>query len=41
MSERNNYTNGTLLGYEKFKRHYKLFEIDLSKQIKLENPDLQ
>ena len=36
----NDYTTGNLLDYEYFSKHYKLLAIDLSKQIKLENPDL-
>ena len=35
------YTTGILLDYEYFSKHYKLIAIDLSKQIKLENPDLR
>ena len=30
-----------LLDYEYFSNHYKMIAIDLSKQIKLENPDLK
>ena len=41
MSRNNNYTTGNLLDYEYFSKHYKLIEIDLSKQIKLENLDLK
>ena len=41
MSKNNDYTTGNLLDYEYFKDHYKLIEIDLSKQIELENPDLK
>ena len=33
MSRNNDYTTGNLLDYEYFKYHYKLIEIDLSKQI--------
>ena len=40
MSKNNDYTTGNFLDYEYFKDHYKLFAIDLSKQIGLENPDL-
>ena len=29
------------LDYEYFSKHYKLFAVDLSKQIELENPDLK
>ena len=41
ISKNNNYTTGNLLDYEYFSKHYKLIVIDLSKQIKLENPDLK
>ena len=41
MSKNNDYTTGNLLYYEYFKDHSKLISIDLSKQIKLENPDLK
>ena len=41
MTKNNGYTTGNLLHYEYFKGHYKLIEIDLSKQIELENPDLK
>ena len=41
MSKSNNYTAGNLLDYEYFSKHYKLIAINLSKQIKLENPDLK
>ena len=37
----NDYTTSDLLDYEYFLTHYKLIAIDLSKQIKLENPDLR
>ena len=40
ISKNNDYTTGNLLDYEYFSKHYKLLAIDLSKQIKLENPDL-
>ena len=40
ISKNNDYTTGNLLGYEYFSKHYKLITIDLSKQIKLENPYL-
>ena len=40
MSKNNDYTTGNFLDYQYFKDHYKLFAIDLSKQIGLENPDL-
>ena len=35
------YTRGNLLDYEYFKEHYKLIAIDLSKQIELENKDIE
>ena len=41
MSKNNDYTTSNLLDYEYFKDHYQLIAIDLSKQIKLENPDLK
>ena len=41
MSKNNEYTTGNLLDYEYLKDHYKLIEIDLSKKIELENPDLK
>ena len=41
MSKNNDYATGNLLDYEYFKYNYKLIAIDLSKQIKLENPDLK
>ena len=41
MSKNNDYTTGNLLDYEYFKDHYQLIAIDLSKQIKLENPNLK
>ena len=41
MGKNNDYTTGNLLDYEYFKDYYKLVAIDLSKQIKLENPDLK
>ena len=41
ICKNNNYTTGNLLDYEYFSKHYKLIAIDLSKQIKLENPDLK
>ena len=41
MSKTNGYTTGNLLNYEYFLKHYKLIAIDLSRQIELENPDLQ
>ena len=41
MSRNNNYTTGNLLDYEYLSRHYRLIAIDLSKQIELENLDLE
>ena len=41
ISKNNDYTISNLLDYEYFSNHYKLIAIDLSKQIKLENPDLK
>ena len=41
MSKTSGYTTGNLLDYEYFLKHYKLIAIDLSRQIELENPDLQ
>ena len=38
MGRNNDYTTGNLLDFSK---HYKLIAIDLSKKIKLENPDLK
>ena len=40
MSKNNDYTTGNLLDCEYFSKHYRLITIDLSKQIKLENSDL-
>ena len=40
ISKNNGNTNDSLLDYEYFSKHYKLIEIDLSKQIELENFDL-
>ena len=40
MSKNNDYTTGNLLDYDYFSNYYKLIAIDLSKQIELENPDL-
>ena len=39
ISKNSDYTTGNLLGYKYFLKYYKLILIDLSKQIKLENPD--
>ena len=39
ISENSDYTIDNLLNYEYFSKHYKLIPLDLSKQIKLENPD--
>ena len=41
ISKNNEYTTGNLLDYEYFSKHHKLIAIELRKQIKLENPDLQ
>ena len=41
MSKHNDYTTGNLLDYKYFSKHYKLIAIDFSKQIELENLDLQ
>ena len=41
MGRNNDYTTGNLLDNEYFSKHYKLIAIDLSKQIKLKNPDLK
>ena len=41
MSKNNDYTTGNLLDYEYFKDHYQLIATDVSKQIKLENPNLK
>ena len=41
MSKNNDYTTGSLLDYKHFSKHYKLIEIDLSKQIELEKSDLK
>ena len=41
MGRNNDYTAGNLLDYEYFSKHYKIIAINLSKQIKLENPDLK
>ena len=38
MSNNNDYITGNLLGFAYFKENYKLIAIDLSKQIKLKNP---
>ena len=37
MRRNNDYTNGNLLGYQYFSKHYKLITIDLSKQIEFKN----
>ena len=37
----NDYTTGDLLDYKYFSKHDKLITIDLSKEIKLENPDFK
>ena len=41
MGRNNDCTTCNLLDHEYFSKHYKLIAIDLSKQIKLENPDLK
>ena len=41
MIKSNDCTNGNLLNYDYFSNYYKLVVIDLSNQIKLENPDLK
>ena len=41
MGRNNDCTTCNLLDHEYFSKHYKLIAIDLSKQIELENPDLQ
>ena len=41
MGRNNDYTTGNLLDYEYFSKHYKLFAIDLGKQIELENSYLK
>ena len=38
MSNNNDYTTGNLLDFAYYKKHYKLIAIDLSKQIKLKDP---
>ena len=40
MGRNNDYMTGNLLDYEYFSKHYNSIAIDLSKQIQLENPDL-
>ena len=41
ISKYSDYATGNLLDYEYFSKHYKLIEIDLSKQTELENSDLK
>ena len=41
MSKNNDNSTVNLLHYEYFSNHYKLIVVDLSKQIKLVNPDLK
>ena len=41
MVRNNDYTTGNLLDCEYFSKHYRLIEINLSKQIELENSDLK
>ena len=38
MSNNNNYTTGNLLDFPYYKENYKLIAIDLSKQIKIKDP---
>ena len=38
MSNNNDYTTGNLLDFVYFKKNYRLFAIDLSKQTKLKDP---
>ena len=38
MSNINNYTTGNLLDFAYYKENYKLIEIDLSKQTKINDP---
>ena len=40
MGRNNDYMTGNLFDYEYFSKHYKIIVIDLSKQMELENPDL-
>ena len=40
MRRNNDYTLGNLLDYYYLSKHYKLIAIYLTKQIELENPDL-
>ena len=41
MNKNSDYTTCSLLDYEYLSKHYRLFAIDLSKQIELENLDLK
>ena len=41
VGRNNDYTTGNLLDYENFSKHRRLIAKDLSKQIELENPDLE
>ena len=41
MGRNNLFTTGNLLNYEYFSKYYKLFAIDVSEQIELENLDLK
>ena len=41
MSKNNDYATGNPLDYEYFSKHNRLIVINLSKQIKLENPNLK
>ena len=38
MSNNNDYTNGNLLDFAYFKKHYELTAIDLSKPTKIKDP---
>ena len=40
MGKDSDYTTGNFLDNEYFSKHYRLIAIDLSKQIKLENPNI-
>ena len=41
LKRNNDYTAGNSLGYEYLSKHCKWIEIDLNKQIELENPDFE
>ena len=38
MSNNNYYTTGTLLGFARFKKNYRLIAVDLSKKTKSKDP---